>query len=97
MRRRHHILPIAFAASLLGGCLGSFGTPGGGQSQDPGSMTGTGGDGTSGGGDNGATGGTTGGSDTTPTPDPTTMPPAVMGSFTAALDKTTVSIRLNEN
>jgi plastocyanin len=96
MRRRHHILPIAFAASLLGGCLGSFGTPGGGQSQDPGSMTGTGGDGTSGGGDNGATGGTTGGSDTTPTPDPTPMPPAVMGSFTAALDKTTDSIRLNE-
>jgi plastocyanin len=90
MRRRHHILPIAFAASLLGGCLGSFGAPaGGGQSQDPGSMTGTGGDTTGG-------GGSTGGGDPTPTPDPTPMPPAQTGTMAAALDKTTDTIRLNE-
>ena len=38
MRRRHSILPIAFAASLLGGCLGSFGAPG----EGTGTGTGTG-------------------------------------------------------
>jgi len=97
MRRRHSILPIAFAASLLGGCLGSFGTPG----EGTGSSTGTGsGSGTmTGTGDGSGNGAQSGGGDgtTTPTPDPTpTMPPAVQGSFTAALDKATDSIRLNE-
>jgi len=91
MRRRHSILPIAFAASLLGGCLGSFGSPG-----EPTNTTGTGtgsGDGTGAGTGNGSMSG--GGTTPTPTPDPP-MPPAVQGSFTAALDKATDSIRLNE-
>lgn len=98
MRRRNHVLPIAFAASLLGGCLGSFGTPGGGQtSPDPGSMTGTGGGTTGGNGATGGSGGTSGGDPTpTPTPDPTPMPPAQTGSLAAALDKATDTIRLNE-
>jgi len=93
MRRRHSILPIAFAASLLGGCLGSFGSPG----EPTGTGTGTGtGDGTqmgsgSGGGSNPAQPDPT----PTPTPDPP-MPPAQQGSFTASLDKATDSIRLNE-
>jgi plastocyanin len=99
MRRRHSILTIAFAASLLSGCLGSFGSPG----EGTGTSTGTGtGDGTGSGTGSGiSTGnGAQGGGDGTPTPDPTPtpppMPPAVMGSFTAALDKSTDSIRLNE-
>ena len=95
MRRRHSILPIAFAASLLGGCLGSFGAPG----EGTGSSTGTG-DGTgSMSGTGTGNGAQQGGGDGTPTPTPTptpTMPPAVQGSFTAALDKATDSIRLNE-
>ena len=91
MRRRHSILPIAFAATLMGGCLGSFGSPG----EGTGSSTSTGGTST------GSTGtGSTGSGDTgTTQPDPTptpTMPPAAQGSFTAALDKATDSIRLNE-
>lgn len=98
MRRRHHILPIAFAASLLGGCLGSFGTPGGGQTQDPGSTTMTGGGGATSGGNGAQSGGGDGTTTPTPTPDPTPtpMPPAVQGSFAAALDKSTDTIRLNE-
>lgn len=95
MRRRHYILPIAFAA-MMGGCLGSFGSPGEGTGSQTGSGTGTG----TGSGD--GTGSGTGGGDgvagnPTPTPDPTpTMPPAAQGNMTAALDKATDSIRLNE-
>ena len=98
MRRRHSILPIAFAASLLGGCLGSFGTPGEGTGTPTGSGSSTGtGDGTgSGTGSGDQSGGGGGGGSTTTTPPPPMMPPAQMGSFTAALDKTTDSIRLNE-
>ncbi len=94
MRRRHSILPIAFAATLIGGCLGSFGgTPGEGtgtstgSGSDPGSSSSTG----------SGNGAQPGAGDPAPAPDPTpTMPPAVQGSFTAALDKATDSIRLNE-
>src|SRR5947199_355588 len=43
MRRRYSILPIAFAASLLGGCLGSFGSPGEGTGTSTGTGDGTGG------------------------------------------------------
>jgi hypothetical protein len=91
MRRRHSILPIAFAATMMAGCLGSFGAPG----EGTGGSTSTG----------GSTGTSTGGSGSgngaapspTPTPDPTpTMPPAAQGSFTATLDKATDSVRLNE-
>ncbi len=100
MRRRHSILSIAFAASLTGGCLGSFGTPGGSQSPDPG-MTGTGsgngsGNGAQGSGGSGGGGGGGGGGGVDPGPQPTPMPPAQQGSFTAKLDKTTDTIRLNE-
>jgi len=95
MRRRHSILPIAFAASLLGGCLGSFGSPGEGTGSSTGSGDGTGS--MSGSGNGAQQGGGDGTPTPTPTPDPTpTMPPAVQGSFTAALDKATDSIRLNE-
>ena len=99
MRRRHLVLPVAFAAaSLLGGCLGSFGTPGEpAPAPAPTDTTGTGGSGngaqTGGGdqstppGDNGATGGTTSGP---------MMPPATQGSIAVSLDKTTDNIRLNE-
>ena len=96
MRRRHSILPIAFAASLLGGCLGSFGSPG----EGTGSSTATGsrhrqrGSGGGGSGD-GADAGGGDGRPRRPTPVPT-MPPAAQGSFAAALDKATDSIRLNE-
>jgi plastocyanin len=95
MRRIPSFLPIAFAASLLGGCLGSFGAPGEGTGTSTGSGSGTGsGDGT---GSGTGTGNGVSGGDGTPTPTPTpTMPPAVQGSFTAALDKATDSIRLNE-
>ena len=98
MRRRHSILPIAFAASLLGGCLGSFGTPGEGTGTSTGSGSGTGtGDGTGTGSGNGAQSGAGGGGGTAPMPDPTpTMPPAQQGTFTASLDKTTDNVRLNE-
>lgn len=96
MRRRHHILPVAFAASLLGGCLGSFNPPG-----DPApaptdtTAAGTNGNGAQTGsgdqnmppGDNGATGGTSSGP---------MMPPATQGSITLSLDKDSDSIRLNE-
>lgn len=99
MRRRHSILTIAFAAGLLSGCLGSFGSPGEGTGTSTGTGTGDGtgsGTGAGDGSGNGAqgSGGSTGTPDPTPTPTP--MPPAVMGSFTAALDKTTDNIRLNE-
>jgi len=93
MRRRHLILPIAFAA-MMGGCLGSFGSPG----EGTGSQTGTGtGDGTGSGTGTGTGSGDGVAGNPTPTPDPTpTMPPAEQGSMTAALDKATDSIRLNE-
>jgi plastocyanin len=97
MRRSYSILTIAFAASLLSGCLGSFGTPGEGTGTSTGTGTGTGSGSGTGAGDgsgNGAQG--SGGSTGTPDPTPTPMPPAVQGSFTASLDKTTDSIRLNE-
>jgi len=95
MRRRHSILPIVFAATMMGGCLGSFGSPG----EGTGTSTGTGtGDGTGAG--TGSGDGTGNGAmptpDPTPTPTPTPMPPAQQGSFAAALDKATDSIRLNE-
>jgi plastocyanin len=97
MRRRHSILTIAFAASMLSGCLGSFGSPG----EGTGTSTGTGdGTGSGTGAGDGSGNGAQGSGDGTPTPDPTPapppMPPAVMGSFTAALDKSTDNIRLNE-
>jgi plastocyanin len=94
MRRRYSILSIAFAATLVGGCLGSFGTPGEPTGTSTGDGTGTGsGSGTGSGAQSGGGDGTT----PTPTPDPTpTMPPAAQGSFTAALDKATDNIRLNE-
>lgn len=99
MSRRYSILPIAFAAaSLLGGCLGSFGSPGEGTNTPPASGNGTGT--TSGGGDGSGNGAMSGGGDGsgggTTTPPPPMMPPAAQGSFTAALDKATDSIRLNE-
>src|SRR3954470_22155227 len=95
MRRRHSILPIVFPATMMGGCLGSFGSPG----EGTGTSTGTGtGDGTGAG--TGSGDGTGNGAmptpDPTPTPTPTPMPPAQQGSFAAALDKATDSIRLNE-
>jgi plastocyanin len=98
MRRRHSILPIAFAASLLGGCLGSFGTPGEGTGTSTGTGSGNGTGSMTGSGDGSGNGAQSGGGDGsgTPTPAPTPMPPAVQGSFTAALDKATDSIRLNE-
>ncbi|HEY2743562.1 MAG TPA: hypothetical protein VGL86_03025 [Polyangia bacterium] len=94
MRRRHSILPIAFVATLMGGCLGSFGAPGEGTgtgTSTGGTSTGGTSTGTGGGDDGVASGG--GGTMTPPTP---TMPPAAQGSFAAALDKATDSIRLNE-
>jgi plastocyanin len=97
MRRRNQILPIAFAASLLSGCLGSFGTPGGGPeptTTDPGSTdTGSGNGVQTGGGDGTGTG--TGTPTPTPTPTPT-MPPATQGTLTSAFAKPTDTIRLNE-
>lgn len=91
MRRRHNLLSIAFAASLAGGCLGSFGTPGEGQPAptDPAPSSSTGG------GDNGAAS-SGGGMTPAPAPDPTPMPPAQQGTLAASLDKTTDNIRLNE-
>jgi plastocyanin len=99
MRRRNQILPLAFAASLLGGCLGSFGTPGGGPEPTttaPGSTdTGSGNGAQTGGGDGTGTGTGTGTPTPTPTPAPT-MPPATQGTLTSAFAKATDSIRLNE-
>jgi plastocyanin len=102
MRRRHSILSIAFAASMLSGCLGSFGTPGEPTGSGTGTGTGTGtGDGTGtgtgtgngngdtgGGGAAGGGGGGGGGG--------VMMPPAMTGSLAAKLDKATDTIRLNE-
>jgi plastocyanin len=76
----------------MGGCLGSFGAPGEPTGTGTGTGTGSGGGTQSGGGDGNPAQPTP-----TPTPDPTpTMPPAQTGSFAAALDKATDSIRLNE-
>jgi plastocyanin len=100
MRRRHQILPLAFAASLVTGCLGSFGTPGepnpppanngGGGSGGGGSVDtgggGSGGGGSGGGGGGGVGGGGGGGGGGV----------AQQGSMTVALDKATDTIRLNE-
>ena len=98
MRRRHSILSIAFAASLLGGCLGSFGTPGEPTGTGTGTGTGSGSGDGSGSGSGTGNGAMNGGGDTGggTIPTPPTMPPAAQGSFTAALDKSTDSIRLNE-
>ena len=82
MRRRHSILTIAFAASMLSGCLGSFGTPGEGTGTSTGTGTSSGTGSGTGAGDGTGNGAQSGG-DGTPTPDPTPtptpMPPAVMG------------------
>ena len=92
MRRRLSLLSIAFAATLMGGCLGSFGAPGEPTGTGTGTGTGSGSGTQSGGGDGNPAQPTP-----TPTPDPTpTMPPAQTGSFAAALDKATDTIRLNE-
>jgi plastocyanin len=112
MRRSQSLLSIAFAATLVSGCLGSVGTPEP-QTQTPtgGSGATAGGSGTAGGG--GATssaggGGTVaaaggggsssaGGGGTVETPPPDAGPPAVTGAIAIALDKTTDTIRLNES
>ena len=103
MRRRQSILSIAFAASMLSGCLGSFGTPGeptgtgtgtgtgSGSGTGTGTGTGTGSGDTGGGGGGGTAGGGGGGGG-----GGTTMPPAMQGSLAAKLDKATDTIRLNE-
>src|SRR4051794_978509 len=103
MRRNHSILTIAFAASLLGGCLGSFGTPGEptGSGTGTGSGSGTGaGDGTgagngTGNGDTGG-GGAAGGGGGGGGGGVVMMPPAMTGSLAVKLDKATDTIRLNE-
>jgi plastocyanin len=100
MRRTSSLLSIAFAASMLSGCLGSFGTPGeptgsgagtgtgSGSGTGSGDGTGTGNGDTGGGGAAGGGGGGGGGG--------VVMPPAMTGTLAAKLDKATDNIRLNE-
>jgi plastocyanin len=110
MRRSQYILSLAFAATMVSGCLGSVGTPGEPQ-MTTGATAGGGGSAAAGGGGSGATAGGGGtataegggggsaeaGGGGTVAPPVDAGPPAVTGSIALTLDKTTDTIRLNES
>ena len=111
MRRSQSLLSIAFAATLVSGCLGSVGTPepqtqtptggsgatAGGSGSAGGSASSAGGGGTVAAAGGGGTTSSAGGGGTVEAPPPDAGPPAVTGAIAIALDKTTDTIRLNES
>ncbi len=111
MRRSPYMLSVAFAATLVSGCLGSVGTPepqtqtpttGNGASAGGGGSAAAGSGGSAGGGGTVAAAGgggssSAGGGGTVEAPPPDAGPPALTGAIAIALDKTTDTIRLNES